>query len=409
MLLHLLAAHPQARDNGLRVLHVDHGLQAASPQWAEHCRQACAALGLPLQSRQVRVEAAGDGLEAAARRARYAALAEAQAEGEAIVLGHHLDDQAETILLRLLRGSAEGLAGMRRLRRFGRGWLWRPLLDVPRARLLAHAHAEGLAWVEDPSNQDPVHARNYLRQEVMPRLRARWPEAEAALARSARLLAEQADLLADEDRRRLALVRGASPATLSVPALAAQPRPWRARLLRAWLAGLALPPLPGRLLDRLAGTLLEARADAVPELAWSGAVLRRWRNRLYAGRPQPPLPPGWQVDWDGRSPLPLPGGGELALEPVQEPAQERAPAQAFETPVRARPRRGGERLRLPGRQHSSELRDVLQTLGMPPWERLRLPLLEAADGELLAAGDQVVSARLQAWLEAHRLRLRLRH
>lgn len=399
VLLHLLAAHPQARARGLRVLHVDHGLQPASADWAEHCRQACATLGLPFELRRVQVKPAGEGLEAAARRARYAALAEAQAEGEVVALAHHRDDQAETVLLRLLRGSADGLAGMARLRRFGRGWLWRPLLAVPRERLLAHARAAGLAWIEDPSNRNPAYDRNYLRQDVLPRLRARWPGADAALARSGRLLAEQAALLAGEDRRRLAQVQGADPATLSVPALAAQPPAWRARLLRAWLAGLGLPPLPGRLLDRVAQGLLAARADALPELAWSGAVLRRWRDSLYAGRPQPPLPADWQADWDGRAPLPLPGGGELLLEP----------AHAFDVPLRVRARRGGERIRLPGREHSSELRDVLQDLGVPPWERLRLPLLESADGELLAAGDLAVSAKLRAWLDAKGLRLRLRH
>src|SRR5690606_4273751 len=230
----------------------------------------------------------------------------AQAEGEVVALAHHRDDQAETVLLRLLRGSADGLAGMARLRRFGRGWLWRPLLAVPRERLLAHARAAGLAWIEDPSNRDPAYDRNYLRQDVLPRLRARWPGADAALARSGRLLAEQAALLAGEDRRRLAQVQGADPATLSVPALAAQPPAWRARLLRAWLAGLGLPPLPGRLLDRVAQGLLAARADALPELAWSGAVLRRWRDSLYAGRPQPPLPADRQADRDRPPPQPPP-------------------------------------------------------------------------------------------------------
>ncbi|KAA2286369.1 tRNA lysidine(34) synthetase TilS [Arenimonas fontis] len=399
VLLHLLAAHPEARARGLRVLHVDHGLQPASAAWAEHCRQACAGLGLSFELRRARVEPAGEGLEAAARRVRYAILAEVQAEGEVVALAHHRDDQAETVLLRLLRGSADGLAGMRRLRRFGRGWLWRPLLDLPRERLLAHARAEGMAWIEDPSNQDPVHDRNYLRQEVMPRLRARWPGAGAALARSARLLAEQAALLAGEDRRRLAQVQGADPATLSLSALAAQPPAWRARLLRAWLAELELPPLPGPQLDRLAQNLLAARVDAVPELAWSGAVLRRWRDTLHAGYPKPPLPADWQAVWDGRAPLPLPGGGVLVLEPPRP----------FDSPVRVRARRGGERLRLPGRGHSSELRDLLQALGVPPWQRFRLPLLEAGDGEVLAAGDLAVSARLQAWLDAHEARLRLRH
>src|SRR5690606_2145982 len=300
--------------------------------------------------RRVQVKPAGEGLEAAARRARYAALAEAQAEGEVVALAHHRDDQAETVLLRLLRGSADGLAGMARLRRFSRGWLWRPLLAVPRERLLAHARAAGLAWIEDPSNRNPAYDRNYLRQDVLPRLRARWPGADAALARSGRLLAEQAALLAGEDRRRLAQVQGPDPATLSVPALLAEPPAWRARLLRAWLAGLGLPPLPADATETIDTELLPARPDASARFAWSGAVIHRWRDLLHAGPECAPLPADWSAEWTGEAPLPLPTGDALALDPPRR----------FETPLRVHARQGGERLVLPGRSHHTELKQALQ-------------------------------------------------
>jgi tRNA(Ile)-lysidine synthase len=398
VLLHLAAGDPALRARGLRALHVDHGLHPDSARWAGACGDACAALGVAFESRRVAVRERGDGLEAAARAARHAAFLESQREGELIVLAHHRNDQAETLLLRLLRGSGDGLGAMRALRPFGRGWLWRPLLALPRAQLHDHAVQHGLRWIEDPSNASEHHDRNFLRHQVLPGLAQRWPQADASFARSAGLLATQEDLLAAEDAKRLAQVQGFDPATLSVPALMAQAPGWRHRLLRRWVADRGLPMLSGQALETLCAELLPARPDARAEFAWSGAVIRRWRDLLHAGRPLPPLPADFSADWDGRGPLALPGGDRLQL----------SPAHAFEAPLRVRARTGGERLVLPGRTHSSELKHVLQDLGVPPWQRARLPLLFAPDGELLAAGDVALSGRMQAWLATHGVGLELR-
>lgn len=397
VLLHLLAADKTIRTRGLRALHVDHGLQADSGKWTAACAAACATLGIAFESRRVVVQDTGDGLEAAARAARHQALLDWQTPDELIVLAHHQDDQAETVLLRLLRGSGDGLSAMRALRAFGQGWLWRPLLAVPRAELQRFAETRGLAWIEDPSNASETHDRNFLRHRVLPVLSGRWPQAAGALARSAGLLATQRQLLDDEDSRRLAIVQSLDPASLSIPALLAQPPAWRDRLLRAWIHVLDLPPLPGDALRTITGEVLPAREDSLAEFRWSGAVIRRWRDLLHAGREQPSLPADWHSAWDGRRPLSLPDGRQLHLES----------AQAFDTPLDVRPRAGGERITLPGRTHSSELKHVLQDLGVPPWERARLPLLFAADGELLAAADVALSARLQAWLQARGARLQL--
>jgi tRNA(Ile)-lysidine synthase len=390
VLLHLAAADAALRARGLRALHVDHGLHPDSARWAEACGETCAALGVAFESRRVAVRDRGEGLEAAARAARHAAFLDSQREGELIALAHHRDDQAETVLLRLLRGSGDGLGAMRPRRPFGRGGLWRPLLALPRALIQAHALEHGLRWIEDPSNASEHHDRNFLRHAVMPVLRQRWPQADASFARSAGLLATQEDLLAAEDAKRLAQVQGFDPATLSVPALLAQPPGWRHRLLRHWAASLGLPLLSADALDTISAELLPARPDARAQFAWSGAVIRRWRDLLHAGRPQPPLPADFSADWDGSGPLTLPGGDRLQL----------LPALAFEAPLRVGARTGGERLVLPGRAHSSELKHVLQDLGVPPWQRARLPLLFAPDGELLAAGDVAVSGRLSDWLRA---------
>ncbi|HRA38902.1 MAG TPA: tRNA lysidine(34) synthetase TilS, partial [Pseudomonadota bacterium] len=177
-LLHALAAEPLARARGLRALHVDHALHPASAEWARHAQATCTDAGIALQVVPVDVRARGTGLEAAAREARYAALRAAQREGELVLTAHHADDQAETLLWRLLRGAGpQGLAAMRPLRRFGRGWLARPWLALPRAAICAYLDRHAIAWIDDPANADPRHDRSFLRHAVLPLLQSRWPQA----------------------------------------------------------------------------------------------------------------------------------------------------------------------------------------------------------------------------------------
>src|SRR5690606_14734804 len=240
-------------------------------------------------------------------------------------------------------------------RAYARGWLWRPLLGHSRAALLAHAREHGLHWIEDPSNADTALDRNFLRNEVMPLLRRRWPGMDAAFARSAALCAEAAELLDAEDARALADALE-SPDTLRADELAMHPPARRARILRHWCSGLGLPPLPGNGI---------ARIQSERDVEWSGARIRRSRGLLHAGPVRAPLPTQWTREWLGDTPLQLPGGGSLRL----------AGAPRFDAPLRVHARQGGERIRLPGRDHSHALKHVLQDLGIAPWLRERLPLL----------------------------------
>jgi tRNA(Ile)-lysidine synthase len=409
VLLHLLAATPAIRARGLGAVHVHHGLHPAADGWTGHCADICRRLGVPLDVIRVQVDLeAGSGREAAARAARHAAFAAALPAGGILALAHHRRDQAETFLLRGLRGSGvEGLAAIRPWRRFAGGWLWRPLLDQPRERLLEHARHHGLQWIEDPANEDESLDRNFLRQRVLPLLRERWPQADAALARSAALCAESHALLAGEDQRALDEAIGDGN-TLSLPALRSLPPARRARVLRRWIGTLGLPPLPAQGVARIEADLLQSRPDAGAAFAWSGAVVRAWRERLHAEQPRPPLPPGWQTGWDGRQPLRLPDGSTLVLADADvtgEPDPVQAAAPGFESTLSVHARRGGERIRLPGRSHSHALKHVLQEAGIPPWERVRLPLLSSADGDVQAAGDRIVSAGFARWLHARGLRL----
>jgi tRNA(Ile)-lysidine synthase len=395
VLLHALAALPAARAHGLRALHVHHGLHPDADGWAAHCQRICAELGLALHVARVSVDHdLGIGLEAAARHARYAAFRAQLAEHEVLALAHHQDDQAETVLLRLLRASgSDGLAAMQQWRGLAPNSIWRPLLKQPRAALLAYAQANALHWIDDPSNAVHGPDRNFLRHQVLPLLRQRWPQAGAALARSAELLAEDAQSLRSEAAARLAGVLASDPATVSVTALLAQPAPWRARLLRLWIEQQGLPPLRGGAIAIIESQLLHARTDAQPQYRWQGVRMQRWRDLLHVGIEQQPLPVDWQATWDTHAPLQLPDGSRLQLDTP------------FDSPVLVRARRGGERIRLPGRSHHHSLRHVLQQQAVPPWQRERLPLLFAADGELLAAGDGILSARWQAWQEHSGARL----
>jgi tRNA(Ile)-lysidine synthase len=393
VLLHLLAeAHP----GRVHAVHVHHGLHPEADAWAGHCMRACEALGVPLHVARVHVSATGEGREAAARRSRHAALAAAMAPGDILALAHHLDDQAETFLLRALRASSvDGLAAMRPWRAHACGWLWRPLLAVPRGELQAYARAHGLAWIEDPSNADDSLDRNFLRHRVLPRLRERWPGAAAALALSATLSAEATDLLAADDSAALATARGVDPATLSIPALLALATTRRPRVLRRWISECGMPPLPAQGIASIEHDLLPALPDRQAEFAWHGACIRAWRGWLHVERTRDALSPDWCVQWDGHGPLALPGGGELRLDGCG----------GFDVPLRVQARRGGERLRLPGRSHRHALKHVLQELGVPPWVRARMPLLFDGEGHLLAAADLAYAESFDAWLRARGARL----
>lgn len=386
----LLHALTKAHPGRVRAMHVHHGLHADADDWAIHCQQTCDALGVPLVIAHVEVVDVDAGPEAAARAARHRAFEAHLQGGEWLALAHHRDDQAETFLLRALRGSGpEGLASMRPWRRFGEGWLWRPLLGLPRAALLAHAEANALGWIDDPSNASSLFDRNFLRNQVMPMLRQRWPQADAAFARAAGWQQQAASALQADDvdvissPLPLARLRALSPLQ-------------RVRSFRAWALTQGLPAVPARVADWLEDELAKPPGDGASECRWDGALLRRWRDALYPHGDLPPLPGDLDIQWDGRDELRLPNGLRWSLEGVP----------GFESLLHVRSRGGGERIQLPGRQHHHQLKHVLQEQGLPPWRRAAIPLLFDADGELLAAGD-IHSARLAAWLQGHGARLAL--
>lgn len=382
-LLHALAQLPEARARGLRALHVDHGLQAQSATWAAHCMRFCATLAVPCAVLPVHVEpATGGGLEAAARDARYAALATQLGAGEWLVLAHHRDDQAETVLLKLLRGAGpEGLGGMRELRAFGRGQLWRPLLALPRQQLLEHVARWQLPSIDDPSNRDTQLARNLLRHDILPRLQQHWPQAVHSIVHSAALSRAAADALQTQWLAALDGLRDPANDSLEVAGWLALNPALRDPLLDHWLHGRGLRA-PTTAQRRQIEQQSLARADQVPRICWPGTELRIWKGRLWAMTPRQVPPPDWQATWHGE-PLPLADGGTLALQPAHA---------RLDAPLTLRLRRGGERIKPLGDTHTRDLRDLFQQAHLPPWQRGACPLLYLGD-ELVAVADRWISAR----------------
>ncbi|WP_295878795.1 tRNA lysidine(34) synthetase TilS [uncultured Thiohalocapsa sp.] len=370
----------------LAAVHVHHGLQPAADAWVAHCQRVCAALGIPLKVLQLGLQpTAGESPEAAAREARYGAFGALLQPGEALATAQHRDDQAETLLLALLRGAGpHGLAAMPARARLGAGTLLRPLLELPRAAILDYARAHGLKWVEDPSNADAALDRNRLRHRVIPRLRERWPALDRTLARSAAHCAEAAALL---DELADALLKGLGaagdtgdvlPRALSMAGLRRLSGPRQRLVLRRWLLRLDFPVPDADRLRRITTEVLEAGADRQPLVAWPGCEVRRHRDALYAlsPLPEPPAP--------GSCLLPLPGAASLSLPPplgtlrwvlhdAAMPAQVRV---CFGVP--------GLRCARPGRP-AADLKTLFQEAGVPAWLRPQVPLL-CLDSALAGVG-----------------------
>lgn len=363
----------------LSAIHVHHGLQAAGDAWPAHCQAFCDALGVPLQVLHVKVQP-GASLERAARDARYAAFSSVTQVDDVLLTGQHRDDQAETLLFRLLRGAGvRGLSGMPAERPLGRGRLVRPLLDVTRAELEAYAQANQLRWIEDPSNQDHQFSRNYLRHQAMPMLTARWPQAQASMARSAAHLREAQGLL--DELAQIDLADASTPhefewlqiPSLQMAALTALTPARQRNALSHWLQ--PLTRLPDT--DHWSGwtDLCNAASDASPIWRLADGELHRSTGRVWWLSNQWLRTPVVRDLWhDPTQPLRLADNGHVMFS-GQPPAG----------PLHIRYRQGGEVLHLAERGHR-DLKRLLNERAVPGFVRGRLPLLFRGE-ELLAVAN----------------------
>ncbi len=371
-------------------VHVEHGLHADSKQWSDRARSFAAGLGAEFITLPVTVDRdLSSGLEAAAREARYAALGSLVGAGDWVLSGHHENDQAETLLLNLMRGSGPaGIAGIGARNAFGKGILARPMLGVAGEDIEDYARRHALEWIDDPANEDPGFDRNFVRHEVMRLLASRWPAVANRLRRSAELAGEAAELLqalADID-----IAACGGPGRLSIPAMSRLSAARQRNLLRRAVQRSGLPPMPATRLYQAVDELLLARRDAQPLISWPGGEMRRYADTVYL------MPPLGADPADPQERL-CPGGAALELGAglgklrlVESGGGGLDPGIAGPG-LQVRFREGGEAIRIAADGSRRKLKKLLQERQVLPWMRDRLPLM-FADGELVAVGDLWVSA-----------------
>lgn len=392
VLLHALAVTRDTHNAALLAVYVDHQLHDESGNWGDHCATFANALNVAFERVRIVVDSnAGLGIEGAARLARYDALRNVVSDSDWLLSAHHKDDQAETLLLNLMRGSGpSGLAGIAEIRPFSTAWLVRPVLSYSRSELQDYATQHDLSWIDDPSNEDRQFDRNYLRHDVLPRLEHRWPGVANRLRNSALLAGEAAtmlDQLADADLQTL----GKRPDRLSLDALRSLQPERQRNVLRYVVRELGLPSPPATRLRSIVTDLIPARGDAQPVVQWTGAEIRRYRDQVYVLPVRASVePPATAVSADK---IELGAGmGHIDLEAgAAQGLAESVVARGLEL----RFRQGGEEIRPIGQSHTKKLKKLLQEEGIVPWMRDQLPLLYSGN-ELVAVADLWIAASAAA-------------
>lgn len=362
----------------LRALHINHQISSNADAWQTQCADFCAQYSIPFHTEKVRVENTGKGIEDAARAARYSVFEKNLAPDNYLLTAHHANDQAETLLLRLMRGTGpRGLAAMASVRSLGAGLLARPLLHFTRAELEAYAFAHQLRWVDDESNLDDDYDRNFLRNQVMPLLHSRWPEFKRKWQQTAELCAQQETVMeeiAREDLVRADAVTERVGQSIKLNALLGLSPARQQNLVRYWLR-LLKHTTPEQLhWQQIEQQIFAGREDAQPRVAWGNVALQTYRERLYA--------------------LPL----QLPHLELQMQLLESAPGPRLKMDLPAlhiRYRTGGERCKPAGRAHSQTLKKLLQEYQLEPWLRDKVPLVLSGDN-LVAVGDLWVCAEFVA-------------
>jgi len=410
VLLHCCASITQIKSR-ITAVYIHHGLQSEADAWARHCEKTANDLELEFLALRVNAKSVpGESPEEAARNARYAALKSLMNADDVLLLAQHREDQLETVLLQLFRGSGlRGLSGMPECQAFGPGFMLRPLLNTPKQAISDYAQAHQLSWVEDPSNKSNDYDRNFLRNAVVPLLKQRWPALDKTVSRSAQHCAD-AQVLVDEVSDELFdAVFNPADKTLSISRLMEHHSHQQQLIIRHWFRhrGLKMPSQAkaGRILSEV----VAATGHRDPVLSGQGYSIRRYRNKLYCLANLPGadlhLPEGHQAGrpdsnqtiqsaqqsrvWPmGQTSISITNNQTLAYK-LSSKGILHEQWQAANVEVRFR--QGGEKIRLPGRAGHHSLKNLFQEAGIPPWERDVMPLIYL-DGQLAVVGDLWISA-----------------
>ncbi|MDO8825895.1 tRNA lysidine(34) synthetase TilS [Methylophaga sp.] len=383
VLLHLLATHRNQFSQKIQVVHVDHQLQSQSADWAEHCQRVAESLQLPFHCLKVTVtDINQSGLESAARSARYHAINKLM-NGEGILLtGQHLQDQAETLMLQLLRGAGNrGLGAMKTVSFWQKMQIVRPLLTISREALLDYATTHQLQWIDDPSNQNTEINRNFLRHQVWPLLHSRWPAINQNLARSAQNLQESQTLLDELAQDDFFNIEAElQDRSINIDKLRALSEARQRNVLRFFMKMLNMA-LPSRInLQRILDEVCSAAVDGQPQVSWHEYIARRYQNRLYLHTSISQSPEVSAELIHNQQPMLLDEKHRLVWQAQQGRGIR---AELFSSGLTLSYRQGGEKIQLAGKTHHQSVKKLFQQWQIPVWQRDTIPLL-FADQQLVA-------------------------
>lgn len=383
VLLDLIALYGKQHHVPVLAIHVHHGLSKHADEWSRHCQLACQALGVAFHLERVALELDGRSLEESAREARYSALSKHLHKGDLLLTGQHSDDQLETVILALKRGSGpKGLSAMAECMPFGQAHIVRPLLNVSRADIEAFAIERGFDWIEDESNQDTRFDRNFIRHDIAPRLRQRWPHISQSVHRTAQICAEQEALLDELLSDQLQKVM-ASDGSLLSGAMMEFSHPMRARLIRMWLATFQVRMPSREQIGLIWQQVAMAQQDANPIVKVSQGEVRRFANRLYFVSATADIS-AWKTALRLNEAIRLPDSlGELVVRECSNGLGHLSSAALASGELSVHFNPEGLSAHPSERGHSRKLKKLFQEYAVPSWQRRRMPII--------MCGEQVVA------------------
>ncbi len=395
VLLHLCASSV-ALKNKLTAVYVHHGLQKQADYWAKHCE--AIAMQLSVSFSMLSVDARqrpGESPEETARNLRYQALQPLLDENDVLLVGQHREDQLETVLLQLFRGAGlAGLAAMPEKASFGKGSLLRPLLDIPQQEIKAYAVEHKLNWIEDPSNFENDFDRNYLRNNIIPLIKKRWPAADKTVFRSAKHCAQAQQLISRQTESLFPAVYNVQDGTLSIVELHKLGNYEQTLVIRMWLCKTRQKNPSEQLIRQIREKLMPSRQDGNAQLQWQHYTIRKYQDKLYC------LPNASTIDYSekliwpsGLSVLHLPKNGFVQITPASSGIDAELWHKSAQIEVRYR--QGGESIYLPGREGRHQLKKLFQEASIPSWQRENVPLL-FLDDKLAVVGNHWISAEFYA-------------
>jgi len=389
VLLHSLraTAGKLGSDVAIHALHVNHGLSEQADYWQEHCGDVCEQLGIACTAIRVQVLNSGSGWEAAARSARYLAFESFLNDSDLLLLAHHRDDQVETILYRLFRGSGlKGMAGMPESRPIADSMLIRPLLDYNRDELLLYAREHGLHWIEDESNNDARIDRNFIRHNLIPVIGKRWPGFARAIKRFARLASVDFQLLGELAQIDLNDLCPDRSDSIDLDRFRRYETHRQRNALLHWIENQSFASPPQSQLEELVDQLNVERPDAEQFVSWTGAEVRVYQRHAYIMDPLPDASSAFE--WNPAQPQAVSGRTLEAIEVVGSGLKRHG------EPLSVRFREGGERCQPMGRAGSHPLKKLFQEMQVPPWQRDRVPLIYRNNILVAVAGLFVCSGQV---------------